>query len=409
MFKRILQSIFTRLGVSFINLLVLLISSRYLGVSSRGEISLFLFNISVLQIIAEIVTGYHLLHFTKGNVSRKIYGFGLLTILVISSAGNLFFYSTHKLIAGFEVEALVLTFLVLLNTFHCILLLCGGKLNWFNRLGLFQPLLFLLVMLVSIFFFSDYTLSAFILPLIFAFAISSLLSGALLLRSTILDSSGQELNILALVKNGLAGQAALLLFVLGNKLSYYFLPVAQLGLYASTCQIAESLLVPVNALLPVYFAEKLKHKSGSAAPMQLQHYLGLSLWFCLIGLLILNLVPDSVYLLLLGDGFKGIKNVLLMYSSIVPLLAIYLLLSNYYSGQGQSLILLKNNLSAILISLVLTPVLVPLFQISGAVVVAFLTYFVLVLRLYLIFIRTHHLRFFKLFDLAASYRILKQS
>lgn len=409
MFKRILQSIFTRLGVSFINLVVLLISSRYLGVNSRGEISLFLFNISVLQILAEIVTGYHLVHFTKGVITNKMYGFGLLTILVISGAGNVFFYSNHKLIAGFEEEALVLTFLVLLNTFHCILLLCGGKLNWYNRLSLFQPLLFLLVMLACIFLFSDYTLSAFVHPLIFAFTISCMFSGYLLLRCSIITQSEEELNFLALVKNGLAGQAALLLFVLGNKLSYYFLPVAQLGLYASSCQLAESLLVPVNALLPVYFAEKLKTKSDSASPIQLQQYLGLSFWFCLTGLVTLNLIPDSVYLLILGEGFKGIKTVLLMYSSIVPLLAIYLLLSNYYTGQGQSLFLMKNNLSAILISMILTPVLVPLLQINGAVLVAFSTYVFMVTRLYVIFIRTHQLRFFKLFDLAASFRILKQS
>ena len=40
-----------------INFLILIISSRYLGVSSRGDIGLFILNISIVQIISGIYTG----------------------------------------------------------------------------------------------------------------------------------------------------------------------------------------------------------------------------------------------------------------------------------------------------------------------------------------------------------------
>ena len=72
MLKNIFQSVIVKALVALINFCILIISSKYLGISSRGEISIFILNIAIIQGINEVFTGYSLIYFLQKFNIKKI-------------------------------------------------------------------------------------------------------------------------------------------------------------------------------------------------------------------------------------------------------------------------------------------------------------------------------------------------
>jgi O-antigen/teichoic acid export membrane protein len=110
--------------------------------------------------------------------------------------------------------------------------------------------------------------------------------------------------------------------------------------------------------------------------------------FCSFGLIILNLLPETLYLKLLGNGFKGIKTVVLFYSPAVIFTALYLILSNYFTGRGEARLVMMSNLLGLLLTLVLCPWLVGIYHLKGAAISAILIYIVMSFSLIVKFFKT---------------------
>ncbi|MEO6303240.1 MAG: hypothetical protein ABIP51_08705, partial [Bacteroidia bacterium] len=96
MFKNIIHSLFTKGVVAIINFFILIVSSRYLGVSSRGEISIFILNIAIIQIVNEIYTGYSLVYFIPKFNLKKMYVLGLIYTLIFCSLSNVIVVFLNK-------------------------------------------------------------------------------------------------------------------------------------------------------------------------------------------------------------------------------------------------------------------------------------------------------------------------
>jgi len=375
MINNLLQSLVSRISVAIFGFLVLVISAKYLGVSSRGEISLFLFNIALLQIITEVFTGYHLVHFMTKYSAYKIYSFGLLFILFTTLIGNSILLLAGKHIEGFFWQAYLITLLVTLNTFQCVMILGLGKLKLYYGLSLLQPALLLGFLLGYVFFTTDLTLNAYVYPLLFSFLLTSGITFSKLWPALRLNSEHKIFASVPILKNGLAAQLALMMFVLGNKYSFYLLePGAELGLYAAAISITEAVLIIVSAMMPLYLSKLATEQNNNNSSALTIKLVASALVLCSLALIVLNAIPETVYLKLLGEGFKGIKTVMLYYSPAVFLTVIYLILSNYFSGKGQARLVMKSNLPGFLLTLVLCPWFVKTHQLKGAALISTLVY-----------------------------------
>lgn len=375
MFTHLLQGLISRLIVALIGFSVLVISAKYLGVSTRGEISLFLFNIALLQIITEVFTGYHLVHFMTKFRAFRIYGFGFAFILCITLMGNSILWFAGKHIEGFFWQAFLITALVTLHTFQCVMILGLGKLKLYYGLSLLQPALLLCFLLGYVLFTSNLTLETYVYPLLISFGLATLISFGMLWFLLKSKTDLKPFSSLPILKNGLAAQLALMMFVLGNKYSFYLLePGADLGLYAAAITITESVLIIVSAMLPLYLskiASELRTEKTSALTLKLG---ASAVLLCTLGLIFLNALPEKIYLKLLGEGFKGIKMVIMYYSPAVIFTALYLILSNYFSGKGKASLVMKSNVLGFVITLVVGPWLVNTCNLKGAAIVAILVY-----------------------------------
>lgn len=144
MIKNILQTLFSKGFVAVINFLILILSAKYLGVNTRGEISLFVLNIANIQIINEIYTGYSLVYFVPKFNLKRIFINGIIWTFITTSLSNLTFFLMGKEIKGFEIDMYLLSLIIILNTFNMVNLLAKEKVKTYNFLSVLQPLLLLL-------------------------------------------------------------------------------------------------------------------------------------------------------------------------------------------------------------------------------------------------------------------------
>ena len=251
MLKNILQSLFTKGAVAGINFLVLILSSRYLGVNSRGEISLFILNLSIVQLVCGIYAGNSIVYFIPKFNFKFILRDAVIFTVVFSALSNVIIVSLNKQVQGYEWIGYLVSVLIILNTFNCMVLLGSENIRMFNFLSLLQPALLLIGIAFFILILKVYTFEAYLLPLIISFSISFIYSFVIILRQKNL-SEPKIYQPGEIISKGLMLQSGLLMYLFCNRFSYYLLPgSAELGLYSSALTISESVLIVANGVAPV--------------------------------------------------------------------------------------------------------------------------------------------------------------
>lgn len=382
MLKSIAYSLITKLSVAIINLLILLVSSRYLGVSSRGEISIFILNLSIIQLINEVYTGYSLVHFIPKFNFKKVVLFGLMISVLFCALSNFVFDFFHKQIENYEWLSYFISLAVIVNTFNCVLILAQQNLKFYNFISFLQPFLLLLFIGIYIFLLKIYTVEAYIYPLFFSFITAFLISSCVVSNYFFKSSHTGDFKLSDILKNGLLFQSSSIMYVFCNRYSYYLLPEkSMVGLYSSASSLMEALLIIVNAISPVLLS-RMANKSNESENWSISLTLAkfsLLVSFCIT--MLVYLIPDSIFTRIFGEGFAGIKSVMIWYAPSVLLASFFMVLNNYFIALGKQKEIVISFASGFIGSMVLAPILVSAYGMKGAALNAFLSFLIISLSL----------------------------
>lgn len=409
MFRNILHSVFTKGAVAAINFLILLISARYLGADSRGEINILVVNIAIIQILNEVYTGYSLIYFIPKFDLKKIFFTGLFFTLTACTLGNSIFYTLNKLIPDYEILSAVISLVVILNTFNCVIILGKQNIVLYNFLCLLQPLLLLIGMMVGIFVLSDYTIHSYLYPMLGSFLAVFPISLFSVLRSAFTEPSEQNFEIKPILRYGIICQLGVLMYLLSNKYSYYLLPGnKEVGLYGTASSLIESVLIIANGISPVLLA-KVVNSEKSERHAEITLLLSkASLLLSLIAVLILFILPSTIFIFLLGDGFSEIKTYMLWYAPGILIMSFISIINNYFSAVGKLEKVLVSNLFGFILTLFLAPYFVSTYGIKGAALTADLSYGVTAIVIGFIFFKSNKFQFRDLGFSASDIKGLKQ-
>ncbi len=396
-----------------INFLILIVSSKYLGVYSRGEISLFLLNITITQSINEIFTGYSIVHFVPKFSLKKIVLYGLCFTFIFSSLSNLLIVTLHKQVQGYEWLGYLISILVILNTFNSMLLLGKEAINSFNFLAFLQPFLLLNGILVFVFYQQQYTLTSYIWPLMFSFLITFLISSFLLLKSAnksriiTIDFKLQEI-----LSNGFYYQMAFLLFVFCNRFSFFLLSdTKKIGMYSSACMLMESVLLIVNSISPILLSKVANQKVPIKLSRELLSFAKLAFLSTSFFILLILMLPENILLFFLGKGFEGIKRLMIAYSPSVLVLSFISIISNYFTGIGKQKFILLSYLLGFFSTIFFAPYFINNFSVIGAAYTANLSYFIVFVVISFLFFYETKLSFAELlkpkFEFNFLYKLFK--
>lgn len=406
MFKNILQSIFTKGLVAVTNFLILFISARYLGTGSRGEINILVLNIAVLQILNEVYTGYSLLYFVPKYNLLKIFTTGIFFTFMACSTGNYLFYALQKQLPGYEWLSFAISLLVILNTFNCVLILGRENIKTYNFLCVFQPLIHLLFMGVFIFALRDFTLQAYIFPMLFSFAAAFPVSLFFALKHT-QRSKNLPFHARAIFSYGFMGQLGILMYVLSNRYSLYFLSSKEeAGLYGTACSLIEAVLIIANGISPVLLAKLVNSENREKNLHTTLLLAKFSFLMALAASLVLIFLPDSLFVFVLGKGFAQIKEVMLFYAPGIVAMSFAGIISNYFLAAGELKKVVLCNATGFIPVLFIAPFLVQKYGVKGAAINADIAYCIIAACVCFIFFRQYRVAFGDLFSLKKDFRNL---
>lgn len=409
MLRHILQSLFTKGFVAVVNFLILIFSSHYLGVSSRGDIGILILNISIIQVINEIYTGYTLVYFIPRFDLKKIVSAGIVYTLLACSLANAVFMVLHKHISGYEGWSFAVSLLVILNTFNCVIILGRERIGIYNFLNMVQPFLLLVGLVVTTRVMKVYTLDAYIFPLLFSFVIAFLISSFCVVKLVMTRENGKEFSLNPILKNGFLCQTAVLMHILCNRYSFYLLETkADVGLYASASSLIESVLIISNGIAPVLLARVANDGDNERSRTMTLSLAKTSFLLSVVCVAVLGLIPEAFFIFLLGEGFHGVKALMLMYSPGILMLSFAGIISHYFSAIGKLRIILLCNSLGFVCAMMLIHVLVEPYGVKGAAMSADIAYSVLTVSLVVAFFSVNKLRAAEILSLRKDYRNLRE-
>ncbi len=409
MFRNILQSLFTKGFVAIINFFLLIISARYLGASSRGEISILVLNITIIQIINEVYTGYSLIYFIPKYDLKKIFITGIGYTFLATSFGNSIFSILHRQLPGNEWLSYLISLIVILNTFNCVIILGKEKITLYNFLSFLQPGLLLLGLIFSIFVLHNYTIEAYLWPMLISFFISFLISFAAAIKLIGVSVKTNLCEHRSIFIYGFICQMGVLMYILCNRYSYYLLPDnAKVGLYALSSSLIESVLIISNGISPVLLARVANQGNTEKSAEMTQTLSKASVLFSFLAIVIIFLLPESFFVYILGDGFVGTKNLMLLYAPGILMISFFGIISNYFSAIGKLKLVLVCNSFGFIATLILAPYFVNKYGIEGAAYSANISYLIIAIAIYFGFFITNKLTLKRVLSFKQDYKNLKE-
>lgn len=404
MIQKIISTTFTRVFMAILSLLIVVLNSRQLGPEGVAVISIFILDITVINLIGGFFGGSALVYFASKNPLKKIIILSivgaLLTPLILSVLPWIFEYFQWNIESimpmDYYYDLLIIGALWIFLTNSMNIFLGNQKIYWHNILSVTQSSVLVISLLVYYYFLKEIEVYSFVKAYYISISVPTFLSIVLLFRlkkqernkSIVQSNSWPEI-----LAYGFKVQWASLLQLFNYRIPYYFLnsksiQAGQLGIYAVGNQISEGLWIVAKSVSMVQYS-----RISNEDNMESNAFLTLSLLkftsiITALGLLVVLLIPTDVYVSILKfESFSEVKNVILYLSPGILAMSMNMIFSHFLSGVGKPGYNLWISAIGLLIIALTSYFWIPAYGIIGAALGASTTYFITMLLSAICFFR----------------------
>jgi O-antigen/teichoic acid export membrane protein len=413
--KNIISTLFTKGFVAFVNLAILLVSSKQLGSDISGKVSLLILDIAIIQIINEIYTGYALVYFIPKFSLKKVYVTGVIWTIAITLLCSLtmilLFFCFDIGVGEHWIHLAILSFIIILHSFHLVIILSKEKIKEYNFFNFLQPSLLLTSLLVMFFFYKLKTIDSYIIALYVSFGVSILLSSFQLIR--IFKNHHNNLSAFepkSIFENGFYNQLANLCHMLSNRLNFYLLGNTILvGIYARSSSLIESVWLISGSVSPIiltHIANSKNSNNNARLTLLLSKICFLLSLACVI---VLYFIPREFFVYLLGEDFVHVKTVMLYLSPGILFISFSTIISHYFAGLGKQKILVMANSFGLLATICTSHYFVSRYQLLGACYSTIISYFVAAAILVVVFMKENKFGIIDILRFKKDFELLKKS
>lgn len=399
MIKNILGTTGTRILNALINLVILILLTREIGSEGFGIIIIILLDITIIQLLVDLIAGSTLIYFSsRTDIIKLLIPSYLWIVIVISIATAVFagltkfFPELYALIipVQFKTDILFLSLLNALMLTHYNLLLGKKRIGVYNVIFTIQILTLLITLVYRIFILNDPSVESWIISLYFAFGTAVLLSFIAVIKKMGEFELRGSYNIIKQVFNfGCITQLANILHIGNKRISIYFLKMftglPAVGVYGAGTQLTEGLRLIGQSISLVQFSEISNTNDKNFAVRITIKLMKFSVLLTIFAVIILLIIPTEVYGLIFGSDFTNLKYVIIALSPGVIALSSNTIFSHYFGGLGRPVISLWANGIGFIITITLAVLLIPPFGYIGAAATASTSYISSVVYQYIIF------------------------
>jgi len=400
MFKKIIGTIGTRAINAVLTLIIWVMVARFLGAVNLGTISLIILAVTIIQLFTSFFGGSSIIYMTPRSGAFKLLLPAYLWSVVITfiSSGLLFLLSTISekmeiIPSGYFWEVLILGLVMSLVSVNSMLLLGQEKVKIFNILSLIQVVTLFFLLLGSLFILDTRNVMTYYWSILFSFLLAFIFSFFKLFPSLKkVPLTGMKKIIGEVLRFGTYVQFANIFQQLNYRLSYYivdfFLGRAILGVFTIGVQLSEGLWLIPRSIGMVQLTRISNEMDNHYAIRLSLTMIKISWIITLFVLILLLLIPASLFQLIFGTEFSDIKIVIAALGTGIVTLSVSIILSQFFSGINKPF---HNTISSA-IGLVFTLgfgfILIPHWGLIGAGITSSISYTVATIYQFIIFSRT---------------------
>ncbi|MBI2270782.1 MAG: hypothetical protein HYU69_10575 [Bacteroidetes bacterium] len=362
MLKNITFTFFSKILIGVLNLLVVILLSRFLGAEIKGQASLILTSITMFLIACNIVGGATLVYlvprFNTNTLLLISYSWTILSCIVVYVVVHFLDILPHE----FEKHVLLLAMIDSFFSINNTILLGKEKIKTVNILAFVKALSITVVLIMFLTVFKTKSVDAYIRTLYCSFSLTFLLSTFFVLKNRITIHSDKVFKdaLIYCFKLGGINQLGHILQFASLRLSYYlisrFSGNSELGIYSNGVSLAESIWLISNSISSVQYA-KISNTGDREQSIALTVNLTrISLLICLLAVITMALLPAAFYTALFGIEFTNIKQVIYTLIPGVLFYNIALIVGHYFSGIGKYEVEVWGNFAGLLVTLGLSTI-----------------------------------------------------
>jgi O-antigen/teichoic acid export membrane protein len=393
MIKRIIGTSAGKLITALAGFAIIVINAHYIGAVGVGTISLILLGITFINLVSNFIGGPAIVYLLPRFDAFRLIVPSYLWAFLCSSAGSVVLSTSGLIPSVYVFDVFWLSFFVTVTSVNLTILLAKERFVIYNVLGSLQILITLSVLTFLVFRGGNHTVTAYLFAF-YAGIISSFIVSLIAIRKLVHFSDIEELPsvVITLLKYSPFMQFGTIFQMLNYRLSYYiierFFGLGLLGVFTVGTQVSESVWIVGRGAATVHYA-----RMSNTLDMNYARNLTLALIkgvFCttLLLLIVMVLLPQSVYVFLFGAGFAEARVVVLILAPGMLFTAVTMIISHYFSGIGLPRYSMYGSAVGLVLTVSVGFVLIPALGIKGAALTTSLSYFVCMCYLLFAFVHT---------------------
>ena len=388
MIKKIFGTFGTRLLNAVVGFVTLWFGTNFLGREAWGIGATVLVDVSLLLIAVELLSGSGLIYYTPRKSFVTLFKISYVWTFIMIA----FFAATFSLLRsflpsvynafvpeGYGFHILLMVFLYSLHNFNMNVLLGKERVGAQNVLFIIQFMTQLLSMMTYIFVFDIRNADAFVYSLITGYLVVNI-CGFISIFQYFKDNRHEKLIPTAkeMFNFGSMIQLSTLVTMINRRISYFVIKktfgLGEVGVYTSGTQVSEATKLIGNSIALVQFSSISNMDDRKKAAELTVTFLKLAVILTALCMIVICLIPKSVYAWIFTEEFAETKDVLVSLSPGMVFMAANMIFSHYFSGVN----LPKHNLYGSIVGLLITIpsifILIPRYGIVGAGISVSLTY-----------------------------------
>lgn len=366
-----------KVAILLLNFAIVVLTTRFWGAAGRGVISLFVADLGLIAIFANVFNGSSVSYYIQRVSASKLGTQAYIWALLIALVGALFelCFKTPLLALLFFAIACLAACL----SFHNALYIGKQKIKAYNLITVIQPALILLLTLLFSFLFPQITYYAYFCAYLLATFITLGIASRITRKE--IEQVKFQWDRRAAKDSFLFGwktELSSLLQFFNYRLTYYvlgyYLGNASVGIFSIGVTLSEAIWILSRSISLVQYSQVLQEGNTQTARRHTARAALFSAIGSLLCLVVALLLPVQLYTFIFGEEFASVKIILWILSPGILAIAISNVYGNYFSATKQLNVLIIKSLAGVLATAVLAVVLVPTLEIQGACIVNSISY-----------------------------------
>ena len=377
--RKIIESFLARFLILGFNFGLLIFSTNFWGTEGRGIISLVIADLAIIGFFSNIFTGssvsYYFSKFKPEQVVVRAYMWSIISGTVFPVLLSLLHpidYLNHLI--GLSVSFSLLTT-------NIQLFVGRQEIGKFNLYSVLQQAVHFVVMLVLIYVFQQKSVETYLLALIICYVLLVITSSIYLLKDFKFSNISLSPNIFQnLFSYGWKSQLSAFLQFLNNRASFYFLEffrgVSSVGIFAVGVAFSEAIWTVSRSLSVILYSDIVSQDGAGDAIQKTKISLRISFLVSFLFILLILLIPGSLYAAILGEDFGGTRMIILLLSPGILAIALSNIVGHYFAGINKLKILNIKSIVGLVFTVLASFVVIPKYGILGACIVTSISYII---------------------------------